>query len=169
MIGAHKKNMCGPSEYVQPPYFYLQLPCVSVCVNGSTEGNYKKRICAAWGLWTYMLPRELNWERVAPSHTGVIQLSDWPELHAMWSAPESPHKAWVVRYINVVSLSLITKCYCNKLLNCHKQLPEFSENNHVIRDVIVVSGTVCYCNYDSEKPPRGTTITHVAALFSGDS
>ena len=35
----------------------------------------KKRICAACGLWTCMLPRELIWERVAPSHTGMTQLS----------------------------------------------------------------------------------------------
>ena len=26
-------------------------------------------------------PRELIWERVAPSHTGMTQQSDWPELH----------------------------------------------------------------------------------------
>ena len=34
--------MCGLSGHAQPPYFYLQLPCVSVCVNGSTEGNCKE-------------------------------------------------------------------------------------------------------------------------------
>ena len=66
----------------------------------------KKRICGTWDLRTCMLPRELIWERVAPSHTGVTQLSDWPELQAMWSAPESPHKARAVHYINDVSLSL---------------------------------------------------------------
>ena len=37
--------MCGPSEHAQPPYFYLQLSCVSVCVNGSTEGNCKEDLC----------------------------------------------------------------------------------------------------------------------------
>ena len=37
--------MCGLSEHAQPPYFYLQLPCVNVCVNGSTEGNCKEDLC----------------------------------------------------------------------------------------------------------------------------
>ena len=34
--------MCGLLECAQPPYFYLQLPCESVCVNGSTEGDCKE-------------------------------------------------------------------------------------------------------------------------------
>ena len=33
--------------------------------------------------------RVLIWERVAPSHTGVTHLSDWPEMHVMLSVPES--------------------------------------------------------------------------------
>ena len=28
-------------------------------------------------MWTCILPRELIWERVAPSHTGVTQNSGW--------------------------------------------------------------------------------------------
>ena len=50
----------------------------------------KKRICGTWDLRTCMLPRELIWERVAPSHTGVTQLSDWPELQAMWKRTWKP-------------------------------------------------------------------------------
>ena len=34
--------MCGPLEHAQPPYFYPQLPCVSVCVNDHNKGNCKK-------------------------------------------------------------------------------------------------------------------------------
>ena len=34
--------MCGLLEHAQPPYFYLQLPCVSACVNGNTEGDCKE-------------------------------------------------------------------------------------------------------------------------------
>ena len=32
---------------------------------------------------TCMLPRELIWERVAPSHTGVTQNSGWPLLQLL--------------------------------------------------------------------------------------
>ena len=72
--------MCGSLEHAQPPYFYLQLPCLSVCVNGSTEGNCKEDLCHLW-LADLYAPKEFIWERVAPSHTGMTQLSDWPELH----------------------------------------------------------------------------------------
>ena len=35
-------------------------------------------------MWTCMLPRELIWERVAPSHTGVTQNSGWPLLQLLY-------------------------------------------------------------------------------------
>ena len=38
VIGAHKKNTCGPLEHAQPLYFYL--PWVNVCMSGSTEGDW---------------------------------------------------------------------------------------------------------------------------------
>ena len=51
-----------------------------VCVNGSTEGNCKEDLCSLWLAHLYA-PQRVIWERVAPSHTGMTQLSDWPELH----------------------------------------------------------------------------------------
>ena len=55
---------------------------------------------------TCMLPRELIWERVAPSHTGVTQNSGWPLLQLLWSAPEKAQSLMWCAISNVVSLSL---------------------------------------------------------------
>ena len=81
--------MCGLLEHAQSPCFHLTGNHVWVCVWMAALKAIVKRIYIAWGLWTCMLPRDLIWERVAPSHTGVTQLSDWPGLHAMFSSPES--------------------------------------------------------------------------------
>ena len=56
--------------------------CECVYVNGSTEGNCKEDLHHIRLVDLYA-PRELIWERVAPSYTGVTQLSDWLELHAI--------------------------------------------------------------------------------------
>ena len=54
---------------------------------------------------TCMLPRELIWERVALSHTGVTQNSGWPLLQLLLSAPEKAQSLmWCA--ISNVSLSL---------------------------------------------------------------
>ena len=57
-------------------------------------------------MWTCMLPRELIWERVAPSHTGVTQSSGWPSLQLLWSTPEKAQSLMWCTISNVVSLSL---------------------------------------------------------------
>ena len=78
-LGAHKRTCV---DHWDTPNHHTSICSYHVCecVNGSTEGDCK-RICAIWGLQTCMLPRELILERVAPSHTGMTQLSDWAELY----------------------------------------------------------------------------------------
>ena len=117
MIGAHKRT-CVDHQNMPNHNTSIYNYHVWVCVWMAALKACKKRICTTWGLWTCMLPRELIWERVAPSHTGVTQLSDWPELQAMWSAPESPHKACVVHYINDVSLGFKFKFRIRLVLGC---------------------------------------------------
>ena len=53
-----------------------------------------------------MLPRELIWERVAPSHTGVTQNSGWPSLQLLLSTPEKAQSLMWCTISNAVSLSL---------------------------------------------------------------
>ena len=55
---------------------------------------------------TCMLPRELIWERVAPSHTGVTQNSGWSLLQLLSSTPEKAQSLMWCAISNVVSLSL---------------------------------------------------------------
>ena len=62
--------MRGPSEYAQPPDFYL--PCVNVCMSGGDKEVIAKiGILHQIWMWTCMLPGELIWEGVAPPHNMV--------------------------------------------------------------------------------------------------
>ena len=64
----------------KPLYFYLQLPYVSVCMNGSTEGNCNQDLCCLW-LSDLYAP-----QCVDLGEGGSFSywcLSDWPELHAV--------------------------------------------------------------------------------------
>ena len=65
--------MCGPSEHAQPPYFYLQLPCVSVCMNGSNEGDCTKRICVLLEACDLYAPQGVDLGEGGSSHTGMTQ------------------------------------------------------------------------------------------------
>ena len=73
--------MCGPSEHAQPPYFYLQLPHVSVCVNGSNEGDGTKRICMLHEACDLYGPQGVNLEEGGSlSYWCDTVKSDWPWL-----------------------------------------------------------------------------------------
>ena len=65
------KNTCGPLEHAQPLYFYLTR--VNVCMCVAAMRMIITRYTAQNVMRICMLPRELIWERLAPSHTGVTQ------------------------------------------------------------------------------------------------
>ena len=51
---------------------------VNVCMCVAAMRAIVTRYTAQNVMWTCMLPRELIWERVASSHTGVTQSGGWP-------------------------------------------------------------------------------------------
>ena len=86
-----------------PPYLttykpWCQLP-PNLTWNNSEKKEYEKnrkkkvwRYTAQSVMRTCMLPRELIWERVAPSHTGVTQNSGWPLLQLLWRRKKLPYQ-----------------------------------------------------------------------------
>ena len=92
-------------------------------------------------MWTCMLPRELIWERVAPSHTGVTQNSGWPLLQLLWSAPEKAQSLMWCAISNVVSLSFNFSSHQSSILlsvmlvhtfSCRYCLQSTAVNGHTL-------------------------------------
>ena len=80
--------MCGPLEHAQPPYFYLQLPCVSVCVNGSNEGNCTKMICMLLEACDLYAPHGVDLEEggsLSYWHDTVKIIWPWLHIIVKWS------------------------------------------------------------------------------------
>ena len=103
VIGAYKRTHVDcqnmPNHCTS---IYHEWMCVCVAALKAIVTRYTAQSV----MWTCRLPRELIWERVAPSHTGVTQNSGWPLLQLLWSAPEKAQSLMWCAISNVVSLSL---------------------------------------------------------------
>ena len=98
--------MCGPSEHAQPPYFYLQLPCVSVCVNGSNEGDCTKRICVLLEACDLYAPQGVDLgEGGSLSYWHDTVKSDWPWLQNVKRSRKLMAKL-TGHYIKILQLQL---------------------------------------------------------------
>ena len=99
--------MCGLSEHTQPPYFYLQLPCVSVCVNGSNEGDCTKRICVLLEACNLYAPQGVDLgEDGSLSYWHDTVKSDWPWLQNVKQSQKLIAKL-TGRYIKILQLQLL--------------------------------------------------------------
>ena len=108
VIGAYKRthvdrrNMPNHCTSIYHEWMCVCVAALKVIVTRYTAQSVMR---------TCMHPRELIWERVAPSHTGVTQNSGWPLLQLLWSAPEKALSLMWCAISNVVSLSL-SLSYC---------------------------------------------------------
>ena len=102
VIGAYKRTHVDcrnmPNHCTS---IYHEWMCVCVAALKAIVTRYTAQSV----MRTCMLPRELIWERVAPSHTGVTHNSGWPLLQLLWSAPEKALSLMWCAISNVVSLS----------------------------------------------------------------
>ena len=99
--------MCGLSEHTQPPYFYLQLPCVSVCVNGSNEGDCTKRICVLLKACNLYAPQGVDLgEDGSLSYWHDTVKSDWPWLQNVKQSQKLIAKL-TGHYIKILQLQLL--------------------------------------------------------------
>ena len=100
VIGAHKRTHV---DYQNMPNHCTSIYHEWMCVCVAALKVIVTRYTAQSVMRTCMLPRELIWERVAPSHTGVTQNSGWPLLQLLWSAPEKAQSLMWCAISNVVS------------------------------------------------------------------
>ena len=75
-----QKNRCGPSEHAQPPYFYLQLTCVSVCEWQHWRQLEKEDLCRLWIVDLYA-PQGVDLEEGGSLSYWHDSVKYWPELH----------------------------------------------------------------------------------------
>ena len=122
VIGAHKRTHV---DHQNMPNHCTSIYHEWMCVCVAALKVIVTRYTAQSVMRTCMLSRELIWERVAPSHTGVTQNSGWPSLQLLWSTSEKAQSLMWWAISNVVSLSLswllvsckIVNVSCNKCRN----------------------------------------------------
>ena len=95
VIGAHKRTHV---DHWNMPNHCTSIYHKWMCVCVAALKVIVTRYTAQSVMQTCMLPRELIWERVTSSHTGVTQNIGWPSLQLLWSTPEKAVFN-VVRYI----------------------------------------------------------------------
>ena len=102
VIGAYKKTYVDcknmPNHCTS---IYHEWMCVCVAALKAIVTRYTAQSV----MRTCMLPRELVWKRVAPSHTGVTQNSGWPSLQLLWNTHKKVQSLMSCTISNVVSLS----------------------------------------------------------------
>ena len=103
VIGAYKRTHV---DHRNMPNHCTSIYHEWMCVCVAALKAIVTRYTAQSVMRTCMFPRELIWERVAPSHTGVTQNSGWPLLQLLWSTSEKAQSLMWCAISNVVSLSL---------------------------------------------------------------
>ena len=127
VIGAYKRthvdhrNMPNHCTSIYHEWMCVCVAALKVIVTRYTAQSVMR---------TCMLPRELIWERVAPSHTGVTQNSGWPLLQLLWSTPEKALSLMWCTISNVVSLSfkfkfIVILLLCKLNFNCNFKVNYF--------------------------------------------
>ena len=128
VIGAHKRTHVDcqniPNHCTS---IYHEWMCVCVAALKVIVTRYTAQSV----MRTCMIPRELIWERVALSHTGVTQNSGWPLLQLLWSAPEKAQSLMWCAISNVVSLSL-------SLISKHIVHGSKSANVKIVKKIIIL-------------------------------
>ena len=123
VIGAYKRthvdrqNMPNHCTSIYHEWMCVCVAALKVIVTRYTAQSVMR---------TCMLPRELIWERVAPSHTGVTQNSGWPLLQLLWSTPEKALSLMWCAISNVVSLSLSLSLFIAVWLKRNSTTPRLS-------------------------------------------
>ena len=105
MISAHKRHVWTIRTCPTTILLSTVTMCMSVCMNGSTEGNCKRGSVPHEACGPVCSPG-VDLERVAPSHTGVTQLSGWPELHNILKHIRK-QALLLERYINAIKFKFM--------------------------------------------------------------